>query len=273
MKASMIFSSLVFAAGASMAGEAMTENTAAQSAVFVQAMETSGEAPASAVPVLTESLQSLETANSNLYRYLEMESRVRYVHEAIQIKESALREVYDLYDFEIISRYAFQSPSVDYKQAVGDFVVRNLSRYMGRARGVRDLELALQIEGRAYLVSQAKAVKEEMARVSRNENEFEVISRSAFASPSEAYRDMQSLFVAENVGRSLHRSSRLRIILQIESRCKFVRDAIAVKEEGLIAVRTRRDLYALSRSAFSNPSEAYLQATYEFTRRHEGRYP
>lgn len=217
--------------------------------------------------------QSIETKNTHLYRWLEMESRMRYVNESINIKEQAMRDVYDLNDFEIISRYAFQNPSVEYRQAVGDFIVRHIGNILQRQNSYRSLEILLTIESRAHLVRQAEAIKTAALRIVRNEYDFVALTRSAFATPSQAYREMLSRFIGANIaGRVSHRA-RISTLLQIESQAYFVSDAIKVKEAGLVIVRTRYDLYDLAAYAFPNPSDGYRNAVNDFIRRNLSRYP
>ena len=68
--------------------------------------------------------------HNELYRTLELESRARTVNDAMLIKESGLRYVQNINDFEILTRYAFTTPTEAYKQGVGNFITRFIEDYI-----------------------------------------------------------------------------------------------------------------------------------------------
>lgn len=232
-----------------------------------------GATPISAIS--TEKFSSIEPIDLNGNRQqisylLKLESGVRTVGEAINLKTQGLNYVQDAYDFEYLTSYPFQNPSDAYKNAVGEFIAKNIASFVRSNYDLRPLQI---LEARTLTVGQAMAVKSAGLRVHLTINDFIKLIQPSFANPSDAYKTAISRFTAQNIRYALDAYTSIYMILEVEKSTMVVGDSMAVKNSGLIAVRTQRDLFDLARYSVSNPSAAYQQAVNEFLRINLPRYP
>lgn len=209
-------------------------------------------------------------SRENIRIYLELESRVQKVSEAINLKTQALRYVEDLSDFEYLTSTPFANPSEAYKDAVGEFIARYIGGYV---RDPQELRWLSVIENRVTKVNQAMAVKQAGVRAAHDVRDFLLIVPPAVGNPSEAYLKAISEFAGQYVRLSLNAYSPIYLIIDVERYTKYVSDAISVKQAGLVAVHSKRDLLALAEFCVSNPSEAYRQAVNDFIRNNINNYP
>ena len=205
-----------------------------------------------------------------IYRNLELESRARYVNEAIAIKESGLRYVQNITDFEILTRYAFQNPNESYKNAVGAFIARYVGNFIYNSYSIPE---AIYLEVRAQTIQNAQMIKQAAANFARDERDFLEIATTPIQNPSLGYIQMQSNFIGQNIFRFVSYNSSIDTVLRIESKTHYTSDAISVKQAGLNACRYYGDFHRLSQYAFANPSQGYRQAVNDFVIRNRHRCP
>jgi hypothetical protein len=199
-------------------------------------------------------------------RVIRRESDMRTISDAMAVKESGLRYVLNLSDFERLSSYAFSSPSEGYRAAVGDFIAKNVATFVKSADEIPTL---LAIEQRAITISNAQIIKQAGLPVVRRLRDFKTLADSAFSNPSEGYVAMLSTFIATHIGIAIHPRTPIQAILEMEGRCKLISEAMAVKTAGLAAVQTPEEFWELTESAFSNPSDGYRDAVGAFIRQYQ----
>lgn len=202
--------------------------------------------------------------------YFAIESRQTTVSEAMSVKNSALGYAQDMYDFERVVRYAFSTPSLAYAQAVAEFIVINARPFINR---YRDIDSILRLETKLFYVTQNRALKEAGLHLAKTPGDLMLLASSAIANPSAAYLEMLADLIARNSDRVIFWDTPISEILRMESKTRYINQAIAVKTAGLKTIRTRRELLDLSRPAFANPTPQYLQAIDQFRRQNEYRYP
>lgn len=211
------------------------------------------------------------TQSREQIRYiLEMERDVRTVDEAIRLKTQGLRYVESLMDFDYLCTLVIPNPSMAYREAVGAFIETHVGRY---AYSYQDLQTLRMLEGKTYLVTQSMAVKREALRVAEGIHDFAYLVPPAVANPSDAYKQAIGQFVADHIYRMVDARSPIHMIVQVEGYTYLVSQSMAVKNAGLVAVYTQRQLHELAQYAFANPSEAYRQAVYRFVMENIDRYP
>ena len=216
------------------------------------------------------SAQASDFSRYQISRVLEAESRVSTVGEAMEIKRSGLGYVEDLSDFEYLSTFAVGRPSEAYQRAVGDFIAAHVAAFTHYRS---DLYYIRLLEQRTPTVSTAMAVKEAAMRVCTSIEDFVYMLPYSVGSPSDAYKRAVSEFTARSIARVLAPYSRIDLIIQAEVYTVIVSDAMAVKNAGLVAVHSRRDLYELARYSVDRPSDAYIRAVDEWVRFNAPNYP
>lgn len=201
---------------------------------------------------------------------LREEERARTVGEAMAVKRSGLRYVEDMADFELLSTFTVSSPSEAYQRAVAEFILDYVGAYV---ISPRDIPYIQSLETRILTVGGAIQLKVIGMQVVRREVDFLRLIQFSVRNPSDAYRRATSEFVADYVREALDRTSRIRLILEIEKFTMTVADAMRVKNAGLIAVYRRAELFELAEYTVSSPSDAYRRAVNEFISDNIGRYP
>ena len=132
---------------------------------------------------------------------------------------------------------------------------------------------ALMMEQRASTVSEAIAIKTAVLSKVHSLSEFRLLINSPFKLHSgygaygsySVFEQAVSAFAAEHVHEFVNDTSDLDTVLAIEGYATSVDDAIAVKRAGMKAVHSISDLEHLTRSAFVDPSAAYVLAVREFS--------
>lgn len=201
---------------------------------------------------------------------LQVESSVKTVQEAIDLKTRGLMYVQDISDFEYLTSCPFNNPSDAYKKSVGDFIASNVAKYV---YSLYDLQILNILESRVSIVQQAIAIKSAAFNLRLQIQDFVRLIAPAINNPSDAYKTAISNFTAQNIRRVVDRYSPIYLILEAEKNVTTVSDAMAVKNAGLIAVRTERDLFELATYSVPNPSATYQQAVNDFLRNNIGKYP
>lgn len=201
---------------------------------------------------------------------LRNEAGVRTVNEAINWKTQGLQYVRDISDFEYLTSCPFPNPSDAYKVAVGDFIARFVGNYVYSAY---DLGILRVLESRAPNVNQAMAIKSAGLRIRLNISDYLQLIPASIHNPSEAYTKAISNFTARNIASVLDFYSPIYLIVEAEKFTTLVGDAMMVKNAGLVAVRSRQDLFELATYSVQNPSPAYQQAVNTFIRDNINRYP
>lgn len=201
---------------------------------------------------------------------LRNEAGVRTVNEAINLKTQGLQYVRDIYDFEYLTSCPFPNPSDAYKVAVGDFIARFVGNYI---YSTYDLGMLRVLESRAPNVNQAMAVKSAGLRIRLQISDYLQLIPPSISNPSEAYTKAISNFTAKNIASVLDYYSPIYLIVEAERFTTLVGDAMMVKNAGLVAVRSRQDLFELATYSVQNPSPAYQQAVNTFIRDNINRYP
>ncbi len=201
---------------------------------------------------------------------LALESRLKTVGEAIEVKTKGLAYVYDSIDFDYLTSYAFANPSSAYVRAVGDFIAAHAEKFV---RSSYDIYALRNLESRSIIVSNSMAVKKAGMLAPLNISDFVYLIQPAVSNPSSAYLDEISKFTAQYIQQVVDHNSSISEIIEAESMTLRVNEAMAVKNAGLVAVRNQSELFALAQSAFPNPSEAYLQAVNEFLKRNLLNFP
>ncbi len=207
--------------------------------------------------------------NPLIEQIIEIESKTQYVSESMAVKKSGLRYVNHIYDFALLARSAFASPSDSYKDALGNFIVEHLANYVRRSR---DIRIVLELEGRTRLVSHTMAVKKIGLTVVDDFRDFSRLAVRAFSNPSDSYKVALGEFITENVAKFIRDYTPIADILDIEGRTHQVTQSMAVKTAGLVAVKHPLDFWKLAEYAFSNPSDSYKQAVRNFISEHSDRY-
>lgn len=201
---------------------------------------------------------------------LEAESRMTTVSESIAVKQSGLSYVQDISDFEYLASYTVSRPSDSYRKAVGDFIASYVGNYV---QSPADLPYLQILEARTPTVTQALAVKSAGMRAVRSIQDFLVLISFSVSNPSDGYRKAVSSFVATNVQYSLNEYSPIYLIIKVEMYTQTINDSMAVKNAGLVAVHSKRDLLDLAQFSVSNPSQGYRDAVNRFIRDNISRYP
>lgn len=217
-----------------------------------------------------ESMKEPTPAQQQIARILRIASKMQYVNDVMAVKESGLIYVTNLADLDYLSTFTVSNPSDGYRMATGDFIARHVGTYI-RTRA--DIPALMKLTGRVETVPQAMACKWAGLKVATTAATFLQILPFAVASPSEAYQTMVGAFVAQNISRVLGPKSSIKVILKIESYSVLVSEAMAVKNAGLVAVKTKEDLLSLADFAFESPSSAYQEAIREFIRNNISRFP
>lgn len=209
--------------------------------------------------------------NSEQISYiLGMEARVNTVGEALELKTRGLEYVENIYDFEYLTSCPFASPSDQYKTSVGDFIAKYTANYVYSVYDIQTLNI---LEARVPTVGQAMAVKAAGLVTNLEIQDFVRLVAPVVGNPSDAYKTAISTFTAKNIIYAVNRRSDIYYILEAEKFTLTVGDAMAVKNAGLQAVRTQRDLFLLATFSVGNPSEAYKQAVNNFLRDNLSRFP
>ena len=222
--------------------------------------------------VLTRESESFDSRNGReqIAALLDVESRLQTVGEAIDLKTRGLVYVQDAFDFDYLTTYPFQSPSDSYKAAVEDFIAQYVARYV---TSFMDIPALASIESRTLHVNQAMAVKNAGLRPFINIQDYLRLIQPVFKNPSDAYLTAISTFTATNITRVVDSFSPIYLFVEVEKSTRLVNEAMAVKNAGLVAVRTQNDLLELARYSVANPSQAYIQAVNDFLRLNISRYP
>ncbi len=217
-----------------------------------------------------ESMKEPTPAQQQIARILKIASKMQYVNDVMAIKESGLVYVTNLADLYYLSTFTVSNPSDSYRMATGDFIARHVGTYI-RTRA--DIPPLMKLNGRVLTVAQAMECKKAGLKVATTASTFLQILPFAVESPSEAYQRMVGAFVAQNIFRVLGPKSSIKVILKIENYSVFVSEAMAVKNAGLVAVKTKEDLLSLAEFAFEAPSPAYQEAVQVFIRNNISRFP
>lgn len=192
---------------------------------------------------------------------LELESRTKTVEQAMAVKATGLTLAPSLEDFLSLCQPAFSNPSDSYRAALSEFIAKNVP---GRILPGDNLSQLLILEGRTKTIDHAIAVKRAGMAVVRSLSDFEVIARRAFSNPTDSYLEAQGEFIAANVGMALRHGGEISMLLELEGRSKSIVQARRVKEAGMMLVRRVEEFEHLTRRAFSNPSDSYVQMVSEF---------
>ncbi len=221
--------------------------------------------------VLKENPTRPPTASQlQIARVLSVASQMQYVREAMNVKEAGLVYVANLADFDYLMTYTVENPSDAYITATAEFIARHVGDYIfSRA----DVPALIKLTERVQTVQQAMACKRAGLKVVNSARSFLEILPFGFSSPSDEYRSQVSTFVANNIRRFLGPKSSIAIIVEIEKYTVLVTEAMAVKNAGLVAVKSKTGLLELSQFAFENPTAAYQTAVSEFIKVNLSRYP
>lgn len=202
--------------------------------------------------------------------YLELESRVRTVPEAIDLKNQALPFVKNLDDFVYLATYTVPRPSDAYVNAVSEFIVRHAGTFFYSAS---DLFFLRVLEAKIKTVPQAMAIRNIAFKAQLTVRDLLYILPPTVENPSAAYTDAIANFASANAARVIDQYTYIPLIVDIERFTKTVPQAMSVKNAGLVAVRTKRDLMELAQFSVATPSEAYKQAVNDFLRINISKYP
>ena len=129
------------------------------------------------------------------------------------------------------------------------------------------------LESRVPNVTQAMAVKSAGLRIHLQIGDYLQLIPPSANNPSEAYMKAISSFTAKNIASVLDYYSPIYLIVEAEKFTTLVSDAMIVKNAGLVAVRSRQDLFELAAYSVQSPSVAYQQAVNAFIRDNINRYP
>jgi hypothetical protein len=217
-------------------------------------------------PVITP----VESGKEDIKIYLELESRVRTVNEAIDLKNQALPFVKNLDDFVYLATYTVPTPSEAYINAVSEFIVRNAGTFF---YSTADLFFLRILEAKIKTVPQAMALRNIAFKAPLTTRDLLYILPPTVENPSEAYKDAIANFAATNAARVIDQYTYIALIIDIEKFTKTVPQAMSVKNAGLAAVKTKRDLMDLATFSVPTPSEAYKQAVNDFLRFNISKYP
>lgn len=210
------------------------------------------------------------TSEQQIARILKIASQMEYVTDVMAVKEAGLVYVRNLTDLEYLTSYTVTNPSDSYIAATGEFIAKYVGVYIvSRA----DIPPLLRLTSRVQNVNQAMDCKNAGLKIATNVSTFLRILPFGFETPSQEYRSQVSTFIAQNIAKVVGQHSSLETIIQIEKYVTLVTDAMAVKNAGLRAVKTKEDLLTLSTFAFEAPTPAYQQAVREFIRNNIARFP
>lgn len=202
--------------------------------------------------------------------YLELESRVKTVSEAMDLKNQALPFVKNLDDFVYLATYTVPKPSDAYVNAVNEFIVRHAGTFF---YSTADLFFLRVLEAKIKTVQQAMALRNIAFNAPLTVRDLLYILPATVENPSAAYSDAIANFAATNAPRVIDQYTYIPLIIDIEKFTKTVPQAMAVKNAGLVAVRTKRDLMDLATFSVEKPSDAYRQAVNDFLRLNISKYP
>lgn len=217
-------------------------------------------------PVITP----VESGKEDIKIYLELESRVKTVNEAMDLKNQALAYVKNLDDFVYLATFTVPNPSEAYITAVNEFVVRYAGNYFYSAG---DLHLLKILESRVKTVQHAMAIRDIAFKVNLTVRDFLFILPPTLENPSDAYKVAIANFAAVNASRVIDEYTYIPLIIEIERFTKTVDQAMKVKNAGLVAVKTKRDLMELAKFSVETPSDAYKQAVNDFLRINISKFP
>ncbi len=209
-------------------------------------------------------------AQKQIAQVLSIASKMDLVSDVMSVKEAGLVYVTNLADLDYLTTFTVENPSEAYIAATAEFIAKYVGAYIFDRYDIPSL---IKLNGRVKTINQAMACKNAGLKVAGSAASFLRILPYGFQNPTDEYKSQISAFIVANIQNQLGPRSSIETIIQIEKYSVLTIDAMAIKNAGLIAVKSKTDLLALAQFAFKNPSPSYKQAISEFIKTNLSRYP